>query len=83
MRRSFLVLTLAGCLPGTDDLAPARRPARRIMNTQHLHQLNLKGYGVSLLGMTLGGEGKPTANIYPIFEDLKKELKNETASPES
>jgi hypothetical protein len=32
----------------------------------------------SLLGMTLRGEGKPTANIYPIFEDLKKELKNET-----
>jgi len=31
----------------------------------------------SLLGMTLRGEGKPTANIYPIFEDLKKELKNE------
>ena len=28
----------------------------------------------SLLGMTLRGEGKPTANIYPIFEDLKKEL---------
>ena len=24
------------------------------------------------------GEGKPTANIYPIFEDLKKELNNET-----
>ena len=24
------------------------------------------------------GEGKPTANIYPIFEDLKKELKAET-----
>jgi photosystem II stability/assembly factor-like uncharacterized protein len=32
----------------------------------------------SLLGMTLRGEGKPTANIYPIFEDLKKELKDET-----
>jgi hypothetical protein len=32
----------------------------------------------SLLGMTLRGEGKPTANIYPIFEDLKKELKSET-----
>ena len=32
----------------------------------------------SLLGMTLRGEGKPTANIYPIFEDLKKELKTET-----
>ncbi len=32
----------------------------------------------SLLGMTLRGEGKPTANIYPIFDDLKKELKNET-----
>lgn len=32
----------------------------------------------SLLGMTLRGEGKPTANIYPIFEDLKKELKGET-----
>ena len=32
----------------------------------------------SLLGMTLRGEGKPTANIRPIFEDLKKELKNET-----
>jgi hypothetical protein len=32
----------------------------------------------SLLGMTLRGEGKPTANIHPIFEDLKKELKNET-----
>ena len=32
----------------------------------------------SLLGMTLRGEGKPTANIYPIFEDLKKELKAET-----
>ena len=32
----------------------------------------------SLLGMALRGEGKPTANIYPIFEDLKKELKNET-----
>jgi photosystem II stability/assembly factor-like uncharacterized protein len=31
----------------------------------------------SLLGMTLRGEGKPTANIYPIFEDLKKELKDE------
>jgi photosystem II stability/assembly factor-like uncharacterized protein len=31
----------------------------------------------SLLGMTLRGEGKPTANIYPIFEDLKKELKAE------
>ena len=28
--------------------------------------------------MTLRGEGKPTANIYPIFEDLKKELKAET-----
>ena len=28
--------------------------------------------------MTLRGEGKPTANIYPIFEDLKKELKGET-----
>jgi hypothetical protein len=27
--------------------------------------------------MTLRGEGKPTANIYPIFEDLKKELKAE------
>jgi hypothetical protein len=32
----------------------------------------------SLLGMTLRGEGKPTANIYPIFDDLKKELKDET-----
>jgi hypothetical protein len=32
----------------------------------------------SLLGMTLRGEGKPTANIPLIFEDLKKELKNET-----
>jgi hypothetical protein len=32
----------------------------------------------SLLGMTLRGEGKPTANTYPIFEDLKKELKAET-----
>jgi photosystem II stability/assembly factor-like uncharacterized protein len=32
----------------------------------------------SLLGVTLQGEGKPTANIYPIFEDLKKELKSET-----
>jgi len=32
----------------------------------------------SLLGMTLRGEGRPTANIYPIFEDLKKELKAET-----
>ena len=32
----------------------------------------------SLLGMTLRGEGKPTANIYPIFDDLKKELKEET-----
>jgi hypothetical protein len=32
----------------------------------------------SLLGMTLRGEGKPTANISPIFEDLKKELKDET-----
>jgi hypothetical protein len=32
----------------------------------------------SLLGMTLRGEGKPTANISPIFEDLKKELKSET-----
>ena len=31
----------------------------------------------SLLGMTLRGDGKPTANIYPIFEDLKKELKGE------
>jgi hypothetical protein len=28
--------------------------------------------------MTLRGEGKPTANIHPIFEDLKKELKDET-----
>jgi photosystem II stability/assembly factor-like uncharacterized protein len=32
----------------------------------------------SLLGMTTRGEGKPTANISPIFEDLKKELKDET-----
>jgi photosystem II stability/assembly factor-like uncharacterized protein len=32
----------------------------------------------SLLGMTTRGEGKPTANIYPIFDDLKKELKSET-----
>jgi len=32
----------------------------------------------SLLGMTLRGEGKPTANIPSIFEDLKKELKGET-----
>ena len=32
----------------------------------------------SLLGMTMRGEGKPTANIYPIFEDLKLELKAET-----
>ncbi len=32
----------------------------------------------SLLGMTLRGEGKPTANIYPIFADLTKELKDET-----
>ena len=32
----------------------------------------------SLLNMTLRGEGKPTANIYPIFEDLKKELRAET-----
>jgi hypothetical protein len=32
----------------------------------------------SLLGMTLRGEGKPTANIYPIFQDLKRELKAET-----
>jgi photosystem II stability/assembly factor-like uncharacterized protein len=32
----------------------------------------------SLLGMTLRGEGRPTANTYPIFEDLKKELKAET-----
>jgi hypothetical protein len=32
----------------------------------------------SLLGMTLRGEGRPTANTYPIFEDLKKELKGET-----
>ena len=35
----------------------------------------------SLLGMTLRGEGKPTANIYPIFEDLKKELKSRDRSP--
>lgn len=35
----------------------------------------------SLLGMTLRGEGKPTANSYPIFEDLKKELRNETDRP--
>jgi hypothetical protein len=32
----------------------------------------------SLLGMTTRGEGPPTKNIYPIFEDLKKELKGET-----
>ena len=32
----------------------------------------------SLLGMATRGEGKPTANIVPIFEDLKKELKAET-----
>ncbi len=32
----------------------------------------------SLLGMTTRGEGKPTANIPSIFEDLKKELKAET-----
>jgi hypothetical protein len=32
----------------------------------------------SLLGMTERGEGPPTKNIYPIFEDLKKELKGET-----
>jgi photosystem II stability/assembly factor-like uncharacterized protein len=32
----------------------------------------------SLLGMTQRGEGPPTKNIYPIFEDLKKELKSET-----
>jgi len=32
----------------------------------------------SLLGMTLRGEGKPTANIPSIFDDLKKELKSET-----
>jgi hypothetical protein len=32
----------------------------------------------SLLGVTMRGEGKPTANIAPIFEDLKKELKSET-----
>jgi photosystem II stability/assembly factor-like uncharacterized protein len=32
----------------------------------------------SLLGMTTRGEGKPTANIPSIFEDLKKELKSET-----
>jgi phage-related tail protein len=31
----------------------------------------------SLLGMTERGAGPPTANIYPIFEDLKKELKGE------
>src|SRR6188474_2555875 len=31
----------------------------------------------SLLGMTLRGEGRPTANIPSIFEDLKKELKSE------
>jgi photosystem II stability/assembly factor-like uncharacterized protein len=32
----------------------------------------------ALLGMTERGEGPPTKNIYPIFEDLKKELKAET-----
>jgi photosystem II stability/assembly factor-like uncharacterized protein len=32
----------------------------------------------SLLGMTERGEGPPTKNIYPIFEDLKKELQGET-----
>ena len=32
----------------------------------------------SLLGMTERGEGPPTKNIYPIFEDLQKELKGET-----
>ena len=32
----------------------------------------------SLLGMTTRGDGKPTANIPAIFEDLKKELKAET-----
>ena len=32
----------------------------------------------SLLGMTERGEGPPTKNIYPIFEELEKELKGET-----
>lgn len=32
----------------------------------------------SLLGMTERGAGPPTANIYPIFDDLKKELQGES-----
>jgi photosystem II stability/assembly factor-like uncharacterized protein len=32
----------------------------------------------SLLGSVERGDGRPTANVYPIFEDLKKELKVQT-----
>jgi hypothetical protein len=66
----------------TDRLGAVEQDIYQVKNQSGQDPLNFpiktNNRLASLLGMTLRGEGKPTANIYPIFEDLKKELKSET-----
>jgi hypothetical protein len=66
----------------TADLSAGEQDFDQVKNQSGQDPLNFpiktNNRLASLLGMTLRGEGKPTANIYPIFEDLKKELKAET-----
>ena len=66
----------------TKDLTSVEEDIYQVRNQSGQDPLNFpiktNNRLASLLGMTLRGEGKPTANIYPIFEDLKKELKAET-----
>jgi hypothetical protein len=66
----------------TERLSSVEQDIYQVKNQSNQDPLNFpiktNNRLASLLGMTLRGEGKPTANIYPIFEDLKKELKSET-----
>jgi photosystem II stability/assembly factor-like uncharacterized protein len=66
----------------TANLSAVERDIYQVKNESGQDPLNFpiktNNRLASLLGMTLRGEGKPTANIYPIFEDLKKELQAET-----
>ena len=66
----------------TDRLSAVEQDIYQVKNQSGQDPLNFpiktNNRLASLLGMTLRGEGKPTANIYPIFEDLKTELKSET-----
>jgi hypothetical protein len=66
----------------TERLSAVERDIYQVKNQSGQDPLNFpiktNNRLASLLGMTTRGEGKPTANIYPIFDDLKKELKSET-----